>query len=104
MSIRLIAAFRAVSLVEGLTYLTLIGIAMPLKYVLGRPEAVQFVGWAHGAAFVCFSVCLAAAHLRFRPPVLESAGLFVASLVPFGFLYIDRRLRFLPASTKPASV
>ena len=39
---------RSVGKVEGLSYLLLLGIAMPLKYMAGMPMAVSIVGLIHG--------------------------------------------------------
>ena len=46
--------FRMVAIAEGISFLVLLGIAMPLKYILDVPEAVKVVGWIHGALFVTF--------------------------------------------------
>lgn len=43
---------RAVSLTEGLSFLLLLLVAMPLKYAWGYPHPVQYLGWAHGALFL----------------------------------------------------
>ena len=56
--------FRWVSLIEGVSYLVLVAIAMPLKYAAGMPGAVRVVGMAHGVLFVAFVLALAAAHGR----------------------------------------
>ncbi len=87
-----VSGFRKVSFFEGLTYLALLGVAMPLKYAAGRPEAVEWVGLAHGIAFLAFCAGLLAVHVRCRLPLIESFTLFGLSLVPFGFIVIDRRL------------
>jgi integral membrane protein len=43
---------RIVAFLEGVSYLVLLGIAMPLKYIAGIPQAVRVVGMAHGVLFV----------------------------------------------------
>lgn len=85
--------FRAVSLVEGVSWLALLFIAMPLKYGLGRPEAVTALGRAHGVLFVLFVLALGrlAADGTWKPPQLARA--FVASLIPFGAFWLEWRLR-----------
>lgn len=47
---------RLVGLLEGVSFLVLLGIAMPLKHFAGRPEAVRVVGMAHGVLFILFVV------------------------------------------------
>ena len=44
----MVAVLRRFSLVEGISTLVLFLVAMPLKYVLGYPMAVTYVGWVHG--------------------------------------------------------
>ena len=88
-----VGRFRAVALVEGVSYLVLLGVAMPLKYFAGFPEAVMAVGWAHGVLFVLYVVALAEVSFKRRWRLLRILGAFVASLVPFGTFWLDAWLR-----------
>jgi integral membrane protein len=88
-----VGRFRAVALIEGVSYLVLLGIAMPLKYFAGFPEAVLAVGWAHGVLFVLYLVSLAEVSLARRWRLVRILVAFVASLVPFGTFLLDARLR-----------
>jgi integral membrane protein len=88
-----IGRFRLVSLLEGISFLVLLGIAMPLKYAAGIPEAVRYVGWAHGLLFVLFILALLSASTAARWPLSKIAGAFIASVVPFGAFVLERRLR-----------
>ncbi len=45
---------RQVGIAEGLSYLFLLLVAMPLKYIWHIPEAVKYTGWAHGVLFIAF--------------------------------------------------
>ena len=45
---------RKAGIAEGISFLVLLGIAMPLKYLFDQPMAVTIVGWAHGVLFVVF--------------------------------------------------
>ncbi len=84
---------RLAGIIEGLSWLTLLFIAMPLKYLWGEPEAVQVVGATHGALFVAFMGLLTISHVACRWPIARSAALFASALLPFGFLWIDDRLK-----------
>lgn len=88
-----VSLLRVVSLAEGVSYLVLLGIAMPLKYGANMPEAVRIVGSIHGALFVVFCVALLRAMLGARWPLSRAALVFVASLVPFAAFWMDRRIR-----------
>jgi len=84
---------RAIGMTEGVSFLLLLGIAMPLKYAWGLPMAVKVFGWIHGALFMLFCVVLAGVWSDLRWPVKRVAITFVAALLPFGPFVIDRRLR-----------
>ncbi len=84
---------RAAGWAEAVSFLLLLGVAMPLKYAAGRPGAVRVLGWIHGALFVMFCAALLRAHVRGRWPIGRSALVFVAALLPFGPFLIDRRHR-----------
>lgn len=83
---------RITALVEGVSFLILLGIAMPLKYVWGMPEAVKIVGWAHGILFVIFGLLLLQVMIVADWQLKRSILVFVAALVPFGPFLIDRRM------------
>jgi integral membrane protein len=84
---------RAVALAEGVSFVLLLGIAMPLKYHWGLPVAVLIAGSVHGALFLAFCHALAQTAGAARWPRRRIAGVFVAALVPFAPFAIDRRLR-----------
>jgi integral membrane protein len=94
-----IGQLRAAGLIEGASYLVLLGIAMPLKYMAGMPLAVKIVGWVHGVLFIAFCVALARAANQSRWGFFRTAGVFVAALVPFGTFAIDA---WLKRQTEPA--
>lgn len=77
---------------EAVSFLLLVGVAMPLKYLAGRPLAVSVVGAIHGGLFVLFCAALLRTLLVARWPFLRAAVIFVASLLPFGPFVVDRRM------------
>lgn len=50
----MIKIFRLIGFLEALSFLILLLIAMPLKYIWGQPEAVKIVGSAHGGLFLLY--------------------------------------------------
>ena len=88
-----VGRFRAIAFIEGVSYLLLLGVAMPLKYFAGFPGAVMAVGWAHGVLFVLYLIALAEVSWARRWRPARILGAFVASLVPFGTFVLDARLR-----------
>jgi integral membrane protein len=94
--------FRLLSLVEGLSLVTLLFIAMPARYQFGH-DFVWPVGMAHGVLWLSFVlVSLVVSHLQ-RWSVLAWAGALACSVLPFGFVLLDRRLkRELQAAPAPS--
>jgi len=84
---------RILGNIEGVSYLILLGIAMPLKYWWGIPLAVKVVGMAHGILFVAYCLLLATCMKKHAWSFLFGLYLFVATLIPFGTFITDRKLK-----------
>lgn len=91
----LIGNFRIIGFVEGISYLVLLFIAMPMKYMMGIPEATKIVGMIHGLLFILFLVILMQAAQKHNFTSKDSTLFFVASLIPFGTFFTDKRLKIL---------
>ena len=98
-----IGRLRAIGLLEGISFLVLLGVAMPLKYVWGMPLAVKWVGWAHGLLFMALGVLLLLAMLRAALPFKLAVIVGVAALLPAGPFFADRLLRRHQESLEDAS-
>ncbi|MHA3771134.1 DUF3817 domain-containing protein [Verrucomicrobiota bacterium sgz303538] len=83
---------RTVGHVEAISFLVLLGIAMPLKYLAGMPMAVKVVGWAHGVLFVTFGFALLRTMLVAKWSIARAAIVFIAAFLPFGPFVLDRRM------------
>ena len=88
-----VGRLRAIALVEGVSYLVLLLVAMPLKYFAGLPGPVKAVGWAHGVLFVLYLLAVAEVTFARRWGPLKILGAFAAALIPFGTFVLDARLR-----------
>ena len=84
---------RLVAFLEGTSFLALLFIAMPLKYLAGIPLAVRMAGTVHGVLFLIFLAALYRAADERGWPLRRSAVAFVSSIVPFGTFAFDRALR-----------
>lgn len=89
----MIKPLRILGNIEGVSYLLLLGVAMPMKYYFEMPMAVKIVGMAHGVLFVAYCVLLALCLKRFNWTLKFGAYLFIATLIPFGTFVTDRKLR-----------
>jgi integral membrane protein len=83
---------RRAGQVEAVSFLVLVCVAMPLKYMAGMPMAVKVVGWIHGVLFIAFCIALLRAMLIARWGLDRGALVFVAALLPFGPFVVDRRI------------
>jgi integral membrane protein len=84
---------RKIALLEAVSYLILLGIAVPLKYVWDMPLAVRIMGSIHGALFVVFCWALMRVLQDARWPTTRAIQVFVASLIPFVPFFLDRHMR-----------
>jgi integral membrane protein len=84
---------RLVAFVEGLSYLVLLFVAMPLKYAAGIPEAVRVVGMAHGVLVILFCFALLFVLVEGRLTFVRSVLTFISSLLPFGTFVVDKHLK-----------
>jgi integral membrane protein len=84
---------RKAGIAEGISFLVLLCIAMPLKYLLHQPMAVKIFGWIHGILFVAF-LFLAWEYKTDRNRSLKWFALaFIAALVPTGTFFFDKKLK-----------
>ncbi len=86
-----VGRFRIVAFWEGISYLLLLFVAMPLKYGFGIDVAVRIVGMTHGVLFLgyCVTLAVAAPYLDARRSLLA----FVLSFVPGGTFWLEARFR-----------
>lgn len=82
---------RIIAMLEGISLLVLLGIAMPLKYIAGIPEAVRIVGMAHGILFILYVVLLIQVAVERNWSFKKSILAFLASIIPFGTFYADAK-------------
>ncbi|MBZ9729266.1 DUF3817 domain-containing protein [Salegentibacter sp. JZCK2] len=83
--------FKYVSILEGISFLLLLFIAMPLKYIWEMPQMVQQVGMAHGVLFIAYVI---GAIWLFKPLSWNFKELLIilgCSLVPFGPFYVEKK-------------
>lgn len=88
-----IGRLRLVGILEGVSLLILLFLAMPVKYMLGDPMPVRIVGMAHGVLFLAFAFyVIGMASSRQWSFSKVTLKLLLASVIPFGTFYVDRKL------------
>ncbi|MCD8478608.1 MAG: DUF3817 domain-containing protein [Sulfurospirillum sp.] len=88
-----IGRLRMISIIEGLSFLGLLGIAMPMKYLMGDPTLVRYFGMAHGLLFIFFIASLFESSQRYTWSMKFSLFCFACSLVPFAPFWLELKLK-----------
>ncbi|HEU4469524.1 MAG TPA: DUF3817 domain-containing protein [Flavisolibacter sp.] len=89
----LLTWFRRIAIAEGISFLVLLLIAMPLKYFAGLPEAVQVTGWAHGILFVVFLALSYEVKVALDKNFGFLVKAFIASLLPLGTFVLEHQMK-----------
>jgi integral membrane protein len=84
--------FRVLGFAEALSFLVLLGIAMPLKYVWGIPEATRIIGMIHGVLFIAYAYMAFVVGRQMNWPMTRVIGAWIAASLPFGPIFYDRKL------------
>ena len=87
------ALFRIIGFLEGLSYLLLILIAVPVKYIFNSPSMVKYLGMPHGILFIMY--LLASVIMKKNNKWVENNFILVliASIIPFGTFVVDYKLK-----------
>ena len=83
---------RITAFLEGLSFLILLFIAMPMKHFAGNPEMVRITGMAHGILFILYVLNLIQVKVELGWTVKTTFWAFLASLIPFGTFYADAKI------------
>lgn len=83
--------FRIIALLEGVSYILLLFIATPIKYLYNDPQYVKMLGMPHGILFMAY-----VAFAIFISPEMKWSKrtlwiVLIASIIPFGTFYIDKK-------------
>jgi integral membrane protein len=84
---------RITGITEGISFLVLLLIAMPVKYYLGMPMMVKVVGWLHGGLFILYIFAVIAARKLMGWNLWSLAVALAASLIPIGTFLLDKSIR-----------
>lgn len=93
LSVGELRALRLITFLEGVSYLLLLFVAMPLKYAFDMPMAVRIAGGVHGLLFVSFALALYQARVDGRWSTVRALQLLAVSLIPGSLFWLDRRMR-----------
>ncbi|MCX6217885.1 DUF3817 domain-containing protein [Spirosoma sp.] len=80
---------QVIGIAEGVSYLLLLFIAVPLKRLGGYPEAVQIIGPIHGLLFILYVLVVIQGKIEYGWSLSKLAMALVASILPGGTFYAD---------------
>lgn len=83
--------FRIVAFLEGLSYILLLFIATPIKYLADNPEYVKMLGMPHGILFMLYVVLAFMIKPEMKWDNKTFGIVLLASIIPFGTFYIERK-------------
>jgi len=85
--------FRLIAILEGISYILLLSIGMPLKYLLHIAVIIKIMGWMHGVLFILYVIALARVTIVNKWGFVKVVVACIASLLPFGTFVLDRKLK-----------
>lgn len=81
--------FRKIAFYEGISFLVLLLVAMPMKYFAGMPLAVTIIGGLHGALYVAYMILAFLVLDEYKKSFGWLTKAFLASIIPFGTFIMD---------------
>ena len=83
--------FRIIAFLEGVSYILLLFVAVPIKYLAHDPQYVKLLGMPHGLLFVAYIAFAFLIKSEFKWNSKTFGTVLIASVIPFGTFYIDRK-------------
>ncbi|MFT6064229.1 MAG: integral membrane protein [Paraglaciecola sp.] len=83
--------FRIISFLEGVSYLLLLFIAVPIKYFQEDAIYVKMLGMPHGILFMLYLVLAIVIRKQMKWNIKTLGIVFVGSIIPFGTFYVDKK-------------
>lgn len=83
--------FRALSLLEGVSFLLILFVTMPLKYLYDYPQANKVIGMIHGVLFIAYVVMTLMLKPEQKWPAKDTAIILLCSIIPFGTFWMDKK-------------
>ena len=85
----MIKILRVISYLEGISYILLLFIAVPIKYYANDPSLVKLLGMPHGLLFVAFVILSFVNSKKYNWSFIKTIVVLISSIVPFGTFYVD---------------
>lgn len=86
-----VKSFKWISILEGTSFLVLLLIAMPLKYIWEAPQMVEVVGMLHGILFVLYILGALWLYKAMQWNLKTLLVICVSSVLPLGPFYVEKK-------------
>ncbi len=93
---------RILAFAEGTSFLLILFVTMPLKYIYDMPGPNQIVGMIHGLLFVLYCLLVIQVKIEHNWNTKMLLLALLASVIPFGTFWADKRLFREPVGTGAA--
>jgi len=87
----MIKLFRITSYLEGISYLLLLGVGVPIKYLAGNDSLVKTLGMPHGILFMAYIFLAIIIKQKMNWDNKTIIIVLIASVIPFGTFYVDKK-------------
>ena len=87
-----IGRLRILAFVEGVSFLVILFVTMPLKYYANMPQPNKIFGMAHGLLFILYVLAVVQSKIEYNWPFKKTALALLASIIPFGTFWADAKL------------
>ena len=85
----MIKILRVISYLEGISYILLLFIAVPIKYYANDPSFVKLLGMPHGLLFVAYVILSLVNSKKYNWSFIKTIVVLISSIIPFGTFYVD---------------
>ncbi len=92
-SIKYLKPLSIAGYLEGISFLLLLGLAMPLRHYFQINEPVKYIGMIHGVLFISYIVLLLSTASKVKMPLWAMPGGVISAILPFGPFIFDRMLK-----------
>jgi len=83
--------FKLISYLEGISYLLILFVTMPLKYVFESPEPNKIIGMAHGLLFLLYIMFAILVKFEKKWDNKTTGIVLLCSVIPFATFWMDRK-------------
>ena len=85
----MIKILRVISYLEGISYILLLFVAVPIKYYANDPSLVKLIGLPHGLLFVAYVILSLVNSKKYNWSFIKTVVVLISSIIPFGTFYVD---------------